>query len=71
MAEFLRMTVTNSVTPKAGAKHELLLNKLASEPTALGVAKFITNIIMNWVTLCCPVKVQLSCSTNSPLRLVC
>jgi hypothetical protein len=53
------MIIINLVTPKAGAKRELLFNKLASEAvllnksldSALGVMKFITIIAMNLVTL--------------------
>ncbi len=62
MIKIISDTIKNLVTPKAGAKRELLYNKLASEvgllnksshlaPT-LGVAKFITIIAMNLVTLC-------------------
>jgi hypothetical protein len=57
------MAVTNFVTPKAAAKHDLLFNKSASESglliksyriaAALGVTKFMTVIAMNLVTLCC------------------
>jgi len=39
----------NLVTPKAGAKNELLFNELAS---ALDEAIFITNIAVNLVSLC-------------------
>ena len=63
MIKIISVTIKNLVTPKAGAKRELLYNKLASEvgllnkssclaPT-LGVNKFIivTDVIL--VTLCC------------------
>jgi hypothetical protein len=53
----------NFVTPKAGAKCELLFNKPATEAgslnqssclaAALGVTKSIGIIITNWGTLCC------------------
>ncbi len=53
----------NVVTPKAGAKHELLfieqepeaslLNKSSLLAAALGVAKFIAISATNWVTLFC------------------
>ncbi len=66
----------NLVTPKAGAKHELLFNKPASEAgllnkssclaRALGETKFIDMRDMILVTLCCAVKVRLRCSTNRP-----
>ncbi len=50
----------NLVTPKAGAKHEVLFNETASGllkkssclAATLGVTKFITNIAYNLVTLC-------------------
>ncbi len=31
MTEIISLTITNLVTPKVGAKHELLFNKLASD----------------------------------------
>ncbi len=37
----MSVTIMNSVTPKAGAKHELLFNELASEQI---VTKFIAVI---------------------------
>jgi hypothetical protein len=53
----------NLVTPKAGAKYELLFSKLASEAgllnkssclaPALGVTKFIITTDIILVTLCC------------------
>jgi hypothetical protein len=61
--EIIPVTGINLVAPKAGAKHELLFNKLASEAgllnksshlaAALGVTKLIKIISMFWVTLCC------------------
>jgi hypothetical protein len=57
------LTIMNLVTPKVGAKHELLINKPASEAgmltkssclgRALGVTKFINMRDMILVTLCC------------------
>jgi hypothetical protein len=44
VTKIIYVTITNLVTPKGGAKHELLFNKLASEAEAgvtLGVTKFI------------------------------
>jgi hypothetical protein len=69
------------VTPKVGAKLELLFNELASASevgllnkssclsSALGMTKFITIIAMFLVALCCATQVPLRCSTNQPLML--
>jgi hypothetical protein len=37
VGKFIAMNVENLVTPKAGAKHELLFNKRASEAGLLNV----------------------------------
>jgi hypothetical protein len=53
----------NFVSPKAGAKHEFMFIKMASElnfffshflnkSSALDVTKFIVMIAMNFITLC-------------------
>ncbi len=57
------LVFVNLATPKAGAKHELLFNKLKPEAgllnkksclaAALGATEFITVIVMILVTLCC------------------
>ncbi len=63
MTKIVSVTNKKSVTPKAGAKHELWFNELASETGllnegpclahALGVTKFISMIYIILVTLCC------------------
>ncbi len=66
MTKIILVTIMNLVTTKAGAKHELLFNRTASETgllnksshlaPALGVTKFIIDIdIIDiiLVTLCC------------------
>ncbi len=63
MTRFITNAALDLVTPKAGAKHELLFNETASEvgllnkssglARALGVTKFINMRDMNLVTLCC------------------
>ncbi len=62
--KILSLAVMNLVTSKAGAKHELLFNKPASEgelltkslclAAALGVTKFMKLTTINLVKLCCP-----------------
>ncbi len=63
MTKIIPLTITNLVTPKVEAKHELLFNKLASEAgflnkgsclvRTLGVTKSINMRDMILVTLCC------------------
>ncbi len=69
MTKIISLTFVNLVTPKAGAKHDLLfkkrslrlvfgtgaslLNKSSCLTPALGVAKFITDKDMILVTLFC------------------
>jgi hypothetical protein len=63
VSKFIVLIFMDLVTPKTGAKHELLFNELATVSSslnkntysapALGVTKFITFIPMNLVTLCC------------------
>ncbi len=50
MTKFIVMIVALLVTPKVGAMHELLFNKLAS-----GATKFLSLNVKNLVTLCCSV----------------
>ncbi len=71
------MTTLNLVTPKAGAKHELLLNKPASEVgllknthallQLLGVTKFVTITAVTLVTLMC--CLSLTQMLNQQVRL--
>jgi hypothetical protein len=61
--KIISVTIMNLVTPKTGAKHELLFNELATVAgslnkslrlaATLGVTKFIVVIDMILVTLCC------------------
>ncbi len=63
MTRIIAITVMNSVTPKAGAKHYLLfnkpapgaglLNKISYSAPALDVTKFTIVRDMILVTLCC------------------
>jgi hypothetical protein len=63
VTKIISLIFINLVTPKVGAKHELLFNKPATEAgllnksshlaSALGVPKFIIVVDMIWVTLCC------------------
>jgi hypothetical protein len=79
VTKIISVTIKTLVTLKAGAKHELLFNELASElclwsrgsslAAALGVTKFITIKAMHSVTLCCSPKSDLS-STKSLTRLI-
>ncbi len=39
VTKIIFVTIMNLVTPKAGAKHELLLNKPASSVTAKGIER--------------------------------
>ncbi len=61
VTKIIPVTIVNLVTPKAGAKHELFLNKptsglfnkSSSLAATLGVIKLIAISITHLVTLCC------------------
>jgi hypothetical protein len=63
VTQFKAMIVISLVTLKEAAKLQLvfkkpasgagLLNKSSHLAAALGVTKFITNTVMNFVTICC------------------
>jgi hypothetical protein len=70
--KIISLTILDLVTPKAGAKQELLFNKQASGllrknsslARDLGVTKFVKVIVWYLVTLCCSTEVGLRCSTK-------
>ena len=76
VTKLIPLSYLNLVTPKAGAKCELLFNKPVSEAgllnkssclaPALVVTKFTTVRDMTLVKLCCATQVGLACSKNPP-----
>jgi hypothetical protein len=62
VTKIIPLIITNFVTPKVGAKHELLFNEPASgvmNKLDLSLTRFITIIVTNFIHLCLNLKTKI------------